>query len=842
MVNQSGFKVLLLILMIFGIVIPLFTLIALQFQNSSIKDDAVLASHELLYVDIETKKSQLDVLNLHLQELEVIRIKALNDLVELDQKRVALQREIESSTAEKEKLLKESRSYAKQIQRMKKEAESKREWSRQKVVTNVIHVGIPKSHLYMNQKDDFPHKMRKTKGCQFDSCFDYSQCSILKKFSFYLYESEAEEMFKIMSKFAEYSSNVNDACVTFVSVKITNDISKINQYLYSLPSWKGSGTNHVLLLNSLENNDKFCSLINKLKRGNSILVTTVHCDEFQDNFDILVPAITSWMALPPLFPTTRKFFLSFYSQELSEKSIFLHKEDLSELQTNKDIFIKTQCDEYARSCLLGWCACGSIKIRGNLLQNSMFSIVVGDIKSNFLSEIIDCFKNGAVPVIIGSIDNVLFSSVIDWKLATIIIPYQRLPELLYILQTMTISDIIDLKWQGRFLYQTYFSTQTILLRSVISLIKNKIFLPPTPIKDYTAININNITRVPQGQEILEVAFSSRKFGHNFTYSGKNQHRVWNTYPGAVDMYPVVPWVEAVPSQVQFLEEGKDAYMPIGDGKGGDGVAFSRSLGGDYPVEQFTVLMLTYDREVILMEALQRLSGMKYLNKVIVVWNHPDNPGEDLSWPDIGVKIEVIRTGRNSLNNRFIPYAAIETEAVLSMDDDIYLRHDEIELAFRVWRENRDRLVGFPGRHHAYNESSKSFYYNSEHSCELSLVLTGGAFFHKYYSYIYTLNMDASIRQMVDDYMNCEDIAMNFLVAHITKKPPIKVTSRWTFRCPGCPVALSADANHYKERNNCMALFEKVYGYNPLKRTQFRADSILFKTRLPSTMTKCFQFV
>ena len=28
--------------------------------------------------------------------------------------------------------------------------------------------------------------------------------------------------------------------------------------------------------------------------------------------------------------------------------------------------------------------------------------------------------------------------------------------------------------------------------------------------------------------------------------------------------------------------------------------------------------------------------------------------------------------------------------------------------------------------------------------------------------------------MVDQYMNCEDIAMNFLVSHVTRKPPLKV--------------------------------------------------------------------
>lgn len=36
-------------------------------------------------------------------------------------------------------------------------------------------------------------------------------------------------------------------------------------------------------------------------------------------------------------------------------------------------------------------------------------------------------------------------------------------------------------------------------------------------------------------------------------------------------------------------------------------------------------------------------------------------------------------------------------------------------------------------------------------------------------------MPQAIRDMVDEYINCEDIAMNFLVSHITRKPPIKVS-------------------------------------------------------------------
>ena len=42
----------------------------------------------------------------------------------------------------------------------------------------------------------------------------------------------------------------------------------------------------------------------------------------------------------------------------------------------------------------------------------------------------------------------------------------------------------------------------------------------------------------------------------------------------------------------------------------------------------------------------------------------------------------MRAKKNSLNNRFIPYESIETEAILSVDDDVYLRHDEIQFGFR----------------------------------------------------------------------------------------------------------------------------------------------------------------
>jgi len=53
-----------------------------------------------------------------------------------------------------------------------------------------------------------------------------------------------------------------------------------------------------------------------------------------------------------------------------------------------------------------------------------------------------------------------------------------------------------------------------------------------------------------------------------------------------------------------------------------------------------VVILTYEREAVLINAISRLKGLPHLNKVVVVWNSPRPPAEDLHWPDIGVRVHV----------------------------------------------------------------------------------------------------------------------------------------------------------------------------------------------------------
>lgn len=100
-------------------------------------------------------------------------------------------------------------------------------------------------------------------------------------------------------------------------------------------------------------------------------------------------------------------------------------------------------------------------------------------------------------------------------------------------------------------------------------------------------------------------------------------------------------------------------------------------------------------------------------------------------------------------------------------------------------------------------------------------------------------MPTALKTWVDEHMNCEDIAMNFLMANITGKAPIKVTPRKKFKCPECTNTemLSSDISHMIERSECINQFASIYQSMPLKSIEFRADPVLYKDDIPNVMKK-----
>ncbi|XP_056154291.1 exostosin-1c isoform X2 [Lampris incognitus] len=186
-------------------------------------------------------------------------------------------------------------------------------------------------------------------------------------------------------------------------------------------------------------------------------------------------------------------------------------------------------------------------------------------------------------------------------------------------------------------------------------------------------------------------------------------------------------------------------------------------------------------------------------------------------------------------SRFLPHVAIETEAVLSLDEDTVLLASEVNFAFLVWRSFPERIVGYPPRSHFWDPLKHAWGYTSKWTNDYSIVLTGAAFYHRYYHYLFSHYLPPSLRALVDHTSNCEDILMNFLVSSVTHLPPIKVAQRKQYKelpnPQGTKSAPWANPEHFNQRQECVNTFANWFGYMPLVHSQFRLDPVLFKDQV-----------
>uniref|UniRef100_A0A087YKZ5 Exostosin-like 3 n=2 Tax=Poecilia formosa TaxID=48698 RepID=A0A087YKZ5_POEFO len=844
----------------------------------------------------------------HVQDLCRIRESVSEELLQLEAKRQELNGEIARLNLRIE-ACKRSIDSAKQDLLQLKNVISQTEHSYKELMAqNQPKLSLP-VRLLPDKEDPGLPPPKSPRSCRLRSCFDYARCPLTSGFPVYVYDTSSyawgnnldplvKQAFAASVKSNIYvTDNPSIACLYLVLVGEILESSplpspsELEKQLKALPYWRSDGHNHVLVHFSRKSMTQ--NFLYNVSTGRAAVAQSTFLEQqYREGFDLVVSPLVhalsepNFLEVPPQVPVKRKYLFTFQGERVESLRSSLQEappqsfeEELQgdppadyddriigTLKAVQDshldqVLVEFTCKNPKPSLPTEWALCGEREDRLEVLKASTFALVIAPGDGQLVASagcgmrLFEALEVGAIPVMLGDHSRLPYHQFIRWTEATIIVPKPRVTELHFLLRSLSDNDMLAMRRQGRFLWETYFSTSENVLNTILASIRTSIQVPAAPIKDEPAheiphkagklagtdANLADNGDLDLGPVETEPPYASPCFLRNFTYTAADTYRSWNRAPGPFHLFPHTPLDPVLPSEAKFLGSGT-GFRPIGGGSGGSGKEFQAALGGNVPREQFTVVMLTYEREEVLMNSLERLNGLPYLNKVVVVWNSPKPPSDDLLWPDIGLPIVVVRTEKNSLNNRFLPWDVVETEAILSIDDDAHLRHDEIMFGFRVWREARDRIVGFPGRYHAWDVNHQSWLYNSNYSCELSMVLTGAAFFHKYYAYLYSYVMPQAIRDMVDEYINCEDIAMNFLVSHITRKPPIKVTSRWTFRCPGCPQALSHDDSHFHERHKCINFFVKVYGYMPLLYTQFRVDSVLFKTRLPHDKTKCFKFI
>ncbi|XP_010864815.2 exostosin-like 2 [Esox lucius] len=188
---------------------------------------------------------------------------------------------------------------------------------------------------------------------------------------------------------------------------------------------------------------------------------------------------------------------------------------------------------------------------------------------------------------------------------------------------------------------------------------------------------------------------------------------------------------------------------------------------------FTVVMQTYNRTDVLLRVLNHYQAVPHLRRIVVVWNNVGEPPPRDIWDALGphpVPVVFKEQRVNRVRNRLQPFADIDTDAVLMLDDDTLVSVPDISFAYSVWKQFPEQIVGFVPRKHVATASGIYSYGSFElqdpemgGGDRYSLVLIGAAFFHRRYLQLFQ-EQPSEVHALVDNTQNCDDIAMNFVVA------------------------------------------------------------------------------
>ncbi|KAF8353477.1 hypothetical protein PRIPAC_98105 [Pristionchus pacificus] len=463
---------------------------------------------------------------------------------------------------------------------------------------------------------------------------------------------------------------------------------------------------------------------------------------------------------------------------------------------------------------------------GSILINTTFCLLPSS--RTFQWRLLSSLRAGCIPVVLSNTQPFPFHKELDWKLASLRYPLATMRFVPQLLERLSKEDILELRRRGRIFLERLDNAQA-LADALVAALSDRIMVElPTILRGLN----DDVNELIYFFKLAQAASHSESITEKASTLSRSlpppsslySYRRWNNGNKLTFAPSLLHDVPMMPGGAAFHKGTKEKVVAmnseIGSRNSNDALGLTRDE------EQFTVVILTYDRVDGVTKIFNTLRNCPFLNKIIVVWNN-NNSSPPADWLDMNDPFEIIMPKKNSLNNRFIPYESIETEAVISMDDDVYVTQSELVFAFRMWRENRNRIVGFPERYALHQRvyvivdllryhtkvNSRSKYGLTAHH-EYSMILTGLAIIHKEFLFEFTYNQHPAILEYIDDHFNCEDIAMNYLVAHLTRRAPLRVQKK-TSLSNGSKVGLFSRTLHVRERDECMDMLNEFYGYNPL---------------------------
>jgi len=258
----------------------------------------------------------------------------------------------------------------------------------------------------------------------------------------------------------------------------------------------------------------------------------------------------------------------------------------------------------------------------------------------------------------------------------------------------------------------------------------------------------------------------------------------------------------------------------------------------------TVVINTFKRPPkIVQDAIEFYAQCEVVKHIYVIWSEQQAPPQKLTgkysnWKKPSVTFQRMPTV--SLNNRFKPLVGPHTAGIFAVDDDMRVPCEDIALGFEVWQGSQKSLVGYMPRIHIRNKSGLVYrcWWRVWWHGVYSIILTKAAFLHHDFFEMYTNVMPQSVRSLVDRDRNCEDLAMQFLIANVTGLPPIYVKGHLQDLGVFNGISTSknvAAAHHMDGRSKCLNALTEIYGKVPLVVSHIVVDSAANSwTNRPST--------
>ncbi|XP_072304281.1 LOW QUALITY PROTEIN: exostosin-1b [Eucyclogobius newberryi] len=657
------------------------------------------------------------------------------------------------------------------------------------------------AHISPRQKRDASAGVYRGKRCRMDSCFDRAACQRSGGFKVYVYppqkgDKTSESYQNILatiegSRF--YTSDPGQACVFVLSLDTLDRDQLSPQYVHNLKTkiqnlnlWN-DGRNH-LIFNLYSGTWPDYTEELGFDIGQAMLAkASISTENFRPNFDVSIPLFSKehprtggdrgflkYNTIPPF----RKYVLVFKGKRYLTGIGSDTRNALYHVHNAEDVVLLTTCKHGKDWQKHKDARCDRDNAEYDrfdykeMLHNSTFCLVPrGRRLGSF--RFLEALQAACVPVMLSNGWELPFSEIIDWKTAAVIGDERLLLQIPTTVRSIHQDKILSLRQQTQFLWEAYFSSVEKIVLTTLEIIQDR---------------------------VLE--------------QGARRPLMWNSHPGGLF---------ALPQYSSYLGDFPFYYATL----------------GIRPYPKFTAVIhavspLVSQSQPIL-KLLLSVAKSQYCAQIIVLWNCDKPLPAKHRWPATSVPVVVIEGENKVMSSRFLPYETIVTDAILSLDEDTVLSTTEVDFAFTVWQSFPERIVGYPARSHFWDSNKERWGYTSKWTNDYSMVLTGAAIYHRYYHFLYTHFLPLSLKTMVDQLANCEDILMNFLVSAVTKLPPVKVTQKKQYKetmmGQSSRASRWADPDHFAQRQTCMNKFASWFGAMPLVHSQMRLDPVLFKDQV-----------